>query len=73
MARIEIDEDRCKGCGLCISVCPKKIIQLRQEKLNNKGFHPAGVDQMDLCTGCTICATICPDDVIEVYRQEGKA
>lgn len=68
MARVEFREDRCKGCGLCVSVCPRKIILLRQEKLNSKGFHPAGVDQMDLCTGCTMCATICPDSVIEVWR-----
>lgn len=73
MARIELDEERCKGCGLCIAACPRKIIRLRLELLNGKGFHPAGVDRMDLCTGCTICATICPDNVIEVYRQEGKA
>jgi len=68
MARVEFREDRCKGCGLCVSVCPRKIIALRQDELNSKGFHPAGVDQMDLCTGCAMCATICPDQVIEVWR-----
>jgi 2-oxoglutarate ferredoxin oxidoreductase subunit delta len=68
MARVEFREDLCKGCGLCVSVCPRKIIMLRQDRLNSKGYHPAGVDQMDLCTGCTMCATICPDLVIEVWR-----
>jgi 2-oxoglutarate ferredoxin oxidoreductase subunit delta len=68
MARVEFREDRCKGCGLCISVCPKKIVRLKPEQLNEKGFHPAGVDQQDLCTGCTFCAVICPDNVIEVFR-----
>ena len=72
MARIEIDEELCKGCGLCVSFCPRKIIALRQTQLNGKGFHPAGVDDMDRCTGCTICAAVCPDNVIEVYRQEEK-
>jgi len=23
---VVIDEERCKGCGLCISVCPKKVL-----------------------------------------------
>ncbi|HBP38598.1 MAG TPA: 2-oxoacid:acceptor oxidoreductase [Clostridiales bacterium] len=68
MAKVEFQEDLCKGCGLCVSVCPRKIILLRQDKLNSKGFHPAGVDRMDQCTGCTICATMCPDSVIEVWR-----
>lgn len=68
MAKVEFREDLCKGCGLCVSVCPRKIVLLRQEKLNSKGYHPAGVDQMDQCTGCTMCATMCPDSVIEVWR-----
>ncbi len=68
MAKVEFLEDRCKGCGLCVAVCPRKIILLRQDQLNSKGFHPAGVDRMDQCTGCTMCATMCPDSVIEVWR-----
>jgi 2-oxoglutarate ferredoxin oxidoreductase subunit delta len=68
MAFTSFREDRCKGCGLCVTVCPKKIIQLRSGKLNAKGFHPAGIDEMDKCTGCASCAVICPDAVIEVER-----
>jgi 2-oxoglutarate ferredoxin oxidoreductase subunit delta len=68
MARVEFNEDRCKGCGLCVAVCPRKIIALRQDKLNSIGFHPAGVEEMEKCTGCTMCAVMCPDSVIEVWR-----
>ena len=68
MARVEFREERCKGCSLCVNACPRKIIKLRTTKLNGKGYHPAGVDEMDKCTGCTICATVCPDNVIEVWR-----
>lgn len=68
MAKTVFDEENCKGCGLCISVCPQKIIALQKDKLNSKGFHPSGVVDMDRCTGCTLCATICPDCVITVYR-----
>lgn len=70
MARVSFREDRCKGCGLCVSVCPRKIIKLKTDQLNEKGFNPAGVEEMEKCTGCTFCATICPDNVIEVYREE---
>ena len=68
MAKVEFREDRCKGCGLCVNACPRKIILLKQDLLNSMGFHPAGVEQMDRCTGCAICATVCPDSVIEVWR-----
>jgi len=68
MALVVFLEDRCKGCELCIQVCPKGIVKLRTDKLNAKGFHSAGVDEMDKCIGCAFCATICPDNVIEVEK-----
>ena len=68
MAKVTFREDRCKGCGLCVSVCPKKIIDIRTDVLNAKGLHPAGVERQDLCIGCAFCATVCPDQVIEVER-----
>ncbi len=68
MAKVEFREERCKGCGLCVSVCPKKIISWKTTELNIKGYHPAGVEEMDKCIGCSMCATICPDNVIEVWK-----
>ena len=68
MAKVTFREDRCKGCGLCVSVCPKKIVAIRTDVLNDKGLHPAGVERQDLCIGCAFCATICPDQIIEVER-----
>lgn len=68
MAKVTFRVDRCKGCGLCLTVCPKKIIILDKETLNQKGFHPAGVTDMEKCIGCAMCATICPDLVIKVEK-----
>lgn len=68
MARVIFDEDRCKGCRLCTTVCPKKIVIMRTDILNGKGFHPAGVNEMDKCIGCAFCATICPDCVVKVEK-----
>jgi 2-oxoglutarate ferredoxin oxidoreductase subunit delta len=68
MANVTFNEELCKGCGLCIDVCPKKIVALRQDKLNLKGFHPAGVADMDKCIACAFCATMCPDCVITVEK-----
>ena len=41
MVKLTIDENRCKGCGLCVRACPKKLLELAKQKLNEKGYHPA--------------------------------
>ena len=66
--RIEIDEGRCKACRLCISVCPQEILVLSDD-LNERGYTPVAVTDMDKCTGCGMCAMVCPDVCITVYRQ----
>ena len=68
MAKVKFDEERCKGCGLCVSACPMKIISLAGEKINSKGYHPAEVKEMEKCIGCASCALMCPDTVIVVER-----
>ncbi|MGN1127656.1 MAG: 4Fe-4S binding protein [Candidatus Flemingiibacterium sp.] len=69
MNKVTFSEDLCKGCGLCASVCPKKIIALDREKLNKKGYHPAGITDQSKCIACAMCATICPDVVIKVEKE----
>ncbi|HNZ62748.1 MAG TPA: 4Fe-4S binding protein [Bacillota bacterium] len=67
--RVTFRQDRCKGCGLCVSVCPKKIIFLDENITNRKGYHPAAVKEMDQCIGCASCARMCPDSIITVERE----
>ena len=67
---VVIDVDRCKGCGLCVQVCPVGILQLSPDTFNAKGYHPVIVTEMEKCTGCASCARICPDVVFTVYRQK---
>jgi len=68
---VEFDEERCKGCGLCVAFCRQRLIYLDRERINSKGFHPAKVTDQDQCTACGLCAQMCPDVAISVYRQEG--
>jgi 2-oxoglutarate ferredoxin oxidoreductase subunit delta len=68
--KIIIDIERCKGCGLCVTVCPKVCIIISKHA-NKSGYFPAEPADSD-CTGCAMCAIICPDAVIEVYRDEDR-
>lgn len=68
MAKVIFNEEMCKGCRLCTTVCPRKIVVMKEDVFNSKGFHPAEVTEMEKCTGCSSCAIICPDCVIEVQK-----
>ena len=68
MAKLTFQTDRCKGCGLCVSACPKGIIAIAADKLNQKGHHPAELTDPEKCVGCASCAIMCPDCIIEVER-----
>ena len=68
MAKVTFNDERCKGCGLCVSACPKQIIALAKEEINAKGYHPAVITDQAKCIGCAFCATMCPDAVITVEK-----
>ena len=69
MAKVTFNIDRCKGCGLCVGACPKKIVALLKDEINAKGYHPAEVIDMDKCKGCALCALMCPDVAIKVEKE----
>ena len=68
---IEVSDTYCKGCELCLSVCPQEVLRLDMTHLTSRGYHPAHIYK-DGCTGCAICAVICPDAAITVYREVSK-
>jgi len=71
MAKITIDQERCKACGLCIIYCPRNLIAAA-ETINKKGVKPPQFKKGHECVGCTLCAIICPDNAIEVYKDKVK-
>lgn len=67
-AKVTFDQDRCKGCELCVSVCPKHIVAIDVKATNRKGYHPATVTDIGACIACASCAKICPDSIITVEK-----
>jgi 2-oxoglutarate ferredoxin oxidoreductase subunit delta len=66
---LEIAADRCKGCELCIAVCPKDVLALDLTVVNRLGHHPVYLIDAAGCTSCAFCARICPDAVFTVYAR----
>jgi len=66
--KVVINTERCKGCGLCVTVCPKHNIEIAPES-NQSGYFPARIRNIE-CTACGRCAIICPEGIIEISREE---
>lgn len=70
MSRIVFIEERCKGCLLCASVCPKDIIR-QSSRLNRLGYRVVETGENAAeCTGCASCGIICPDLAVRVFRTK---
>ncbi|MBT3232061.1 MAG: 4Fe-4S binding protein [Calditrichaeota bacterium] len=68
MWKIDLNQDWCKGCNLCIKICPIDGIFTEAEEIGKKGFKPIVVNPTG-CTGCMICELLCPDLAITVEEK----
>jgi len=64
--RIEINPDLCKGCGICITFCPQKVLTMELIK------EVPVVSDIEKCIGCCFCELRCPDFAIEVIKEDEK-
>lgn len=68
MMEVQINKEFCKGCGICIPVCPAGAISLVD-----------GIAEVNhsLCTLCQACLNACPTGAISIselpVRQESSA
>jgi 2-oxoglutarate ferredoxin oxidoreductase subunit delta len=72
MPKLVIDQERCKGCQLCVEFCPPKVLAM-STTLNTRGFFPVMLVDEERCTLCAACAIVCPDTAIAVYKAERVA
>ncbi|MHC4779085.1 MAG: 4Fe-4S dicluster domain-containing protein [Planctomycetota bacterium] len=68
---VVIIHDRCKGCGFCIELCPRKVLEF-SEDFNKKGYHPPKATHIDECLDCNLCEIICPEFAIFSVRADGE-
>jgi 2-oxoglutarate ferredoxin oxidoreductase subunit delta len=52
----------CKGCGICAAFCPKKVLEIVEEK--------AVIKNEDSCIFCGQCEQRCPDYAIYLKEYE---
>jgi len=58
--KIEINTKWCKGCEICVELCPTDALQMKDFK--------AAVKDLDKCIACMQCELRCPDFAIKVYK-----
>jgi 2-oxoglutarate ferredoxin oxidoreductase subunit delta len=66
---IEVREDWCKGCNICIDRCPVDALE-ESDKLNRRGVRPPKLKDKNECNYCRLCELICPDLAITVIPDE---
>ncbi len=68
---IEVREDWCKGCNLCIERCPVNALE-ESDKLNKRGVRPPKLKEKNECNYCRYCELICPDFALTVIPEEDE-
>ncbi|CAD5244124.1 2-keto acid:ferredoxin oxidoreductase subunit delta [Thermococcus camini] len=65
VVEIDVDTFLCKGCGVCVEMCPRKVFEWSKE-LSEKGVHYPVPVNAEKCVKCKLCELLCPDFAIAV-------
>ena len=59
--KLVINPAWCKGCGICAAFCPKKVLEVINEKVQ-------AVNE-EACIKCGLCELRCPDYAIYIEKE----
>ncbi|HHT69944.1 MAG TPA: 4Fe-4S binding protein [Firmicutes bacterium] len=62
---VRIDEEKCTGCGLCVTPCAEGAIEIIDGK--------AKVLREELCDGAGFCLSVCPTGALSIEEREAPA
>jgi len=62
---LQLQEDRCIGCGMCLEVCPREVFEMK-----GRGVR---IRDRDACMECGACSRNCPTEAIAVEAGVGCA
>jgi NAD-dependent dihydropyrimidine dehydrogenase PreA subunit len=65
MFAINIDLEKCEGCGDCVEICPSEVLSVVEE--NGKKF--AKVSNEEECIGCMACEDACEEGSLTVTEK----
>lgn len=65
VATLELNKDKCTGCGMCINVCPHAVLAM--------GGNKAEIQDKNLCMECGACVKNCPFSALKVDYGVGCA
>jgi len=68
---LKINRNRCKGCKLCVDVCPQENLSVAAA-FNKLGYHYVEATG-DKCNGCRKCTLVCPDVALELFLEDEPA
>jgi 2-oxoglutarate ferredoxin oxidoreductase subunit delta len=63
-----VDEERCKACDICVSVCPAGVLSMELEPSSTLGAM-VRIIHGESCIGCSNCEFSCPDFAINVAEK----
>jgi 2-oxoglutarate ferredoxin oxidoreductase subunit delta len=61
-AVVGINRDWCKGCGICVAFCPRKVLEMDEHE-------KARWARPEACNACGVCSLRCPDMAIELEER----
>ena len=62
---LKLEQEKCVGCGVCLSVCPHAVWSLTNGKIE--------IANRDACMECGACARNCPTEALNVHSGVGCA